>query len=312
MLSQHRPLQRRGAARAVRATGLCLSLLLLLSMTACGEKEVATVSTESDAIEIISVLRENGFEAEKKEVTQGETKKWGVVLDEGLFGEGEIGVALQLLHDHGLPRPEEPPIEGGSFIPSEAAQRLQEQRRVRADIERQLRGLPGVTSALVTVVLPPSDQIYRLQPQPATASVLVIHKDANPRFNEQQVQTMVSRGVPDLKPENVSVTMAQQTPRPLPARELSGRRRGNILLAVGTGFVIVLLFLLAVLLLRARRQRAEVAWLRAESDAALEGEESVGTADALPGADGSLDAGKSEAVTRNRAGAPALPPPASS
>ncbi|HVF56634.1 MAG TPA: hypothetical protein VM934_10815, partial [Pyrinomonadaceae bacterium] len=92
-----------GARR--RATLFCVSLSLLLLTAACGEKPVATVSTEAEAIEMIDVLRENGFEAEKKEVGEGETRKWGVVLDEGYFGEGNFGLALQVLHDHGLPRP---------------------------------------------------------------------------------------------------------------------------------------------------------------------------------------------------------------
>lgn len=305
---QHQAAGARGrvSPAARRGAGLCLSLLLLLSMTACGRVEVATVSTEADAIEIISVLRENGLEAEKREVGEGETKKWGVTLDEGLFGDDELGVALQVLHDYGLPRPEDPPVESGGFITSETVQRLQEQRRVRADIERQLRGLPGVTSAIVTVVLPPADQVYRLQPQPATASALIIYKDANARFNEQQVQAMVSRSVPDLKPENVSVTMSQQTPRPVPARELSGRRRANILLAVVIGLAVVLLFLLVVSLLQIRRQRAEVAWLRDEYGATPEGEEGTGAAEESP------DADEKGSVAGNRAGVAALPPSASS
>ncbi|HEV2763887.1 MAG TPA: hypothetical protein VGV38_12975 [Pyrinomonadaceae bacterium] len=244
--------------RVVRALLLvCASLLT----AACGEKSVATVSTEADAIEIIDVLRENGFEAEKKEVGEGETRKWSVVIDDGWFGSGTMPVALQVLHDHGLPRPEEPPVESSGFIPSETVERMQQQRKIRVDIERQLRALPGVTHAIVTVVLPP-DPTLELNPHPATASALVVYRDPRPTFNEQQVQNMVARSVPGLKPAEVSVTLAQQTPRPVPRRELSARRRNNILLAALIGFVTVLLFVLVVLWLQTRRQRAQLAALR--------------------------------------------------
>lgn len=273
----------RVAGRVVR--GLLLACALLMT-AACGEKSVATVSTEADAIEIIDVLRENGFEAEKKEVGEGEVRKWSVVIDDGWFGEGTMPVALQVLHDHGLPRPEEPPVESSGFIPSETVQRMQEQRKIRVDIERQLRALPGVTHAIVTVVLPP-DPTLELNPHPATASALVVYRDQRPSFNDQQVQNMVARSVPGLKPAEVSVTLAQQTPRPVPRRELSARRRNNILLAAGIGLVTVLFFLLVVLWLQSRRQRAELTALRetqehAEADEAAA--ETPGTALAPTGA----------------------------
>ena len=259
-----------GSAARVRRAGAYAALLALLALTsACGEKSVTTVSTEADAMEIIDVLRENGFEAEKREVGEGETKKWSVEIDEGWFGGGDLGLAIQVLHDHALPRPEDPPIESGGFVPSEAVERQKEQRRIRTDIERQLRALPGVTSAIVTVVLAPEPGLA-LNPHPATASALVIHGEAKPAFTIEQVQHMVARSVPDLKPEQVSVTMSQQTPRPVPHRELSVRRRNNMLLAAGIGLVTILGFLLIVFWLQIRRQRAQLAELRESADAAPE------------------------------------------
>lgn len=294
------------ARLAPRRVAFCLLLVLLALTTACDEKPLATVSTEAEAIEMIDVLREGGFDADKREVGEGETKKWSVVIDEGFFGEGDMGAAIQVLHDHGLPRPEDPPVESGGFVPSETAQRLQEQRRIRNDIERQLRGLPGVTSAIVTVVMPPSDQVYRIQPQPATASALVIYKDDKPQFDEETVRNMVTRSVPELKPENVSVTTSRLTPRPVPRRELSARRRNNILFAAGIGLVTVLGFLLIVLLLQTRRQRAQLAELRETHEPLPEDAEAEEAAAApeLPAA-GTRTVGS---ATRDRMSAGTLPP----
>ncbi|MET0623911.1 MAG: hypothetical protein ABW250_13080 [Pyrinomonadaceae bacterium] len=267
---------------AGRKIAFWLFMLLLLSMTACGEKAVATVSTEAEAIEIIGVLRENGFEVEKREVGEGETKRWATVLDEGYFSNGDLALALQVLHDYGLPRPEELPVESSSLIPSETEQRIQEQRRLRADIERQLRALPGVTTAIVIVVMPPDDQVFQLQPQPASASAFIIYKDATPLFNLEQVRDMMAHSVPDLKPESVSIILSQQTPRPGPVRELSARRRGNILVAAGGGLIVVLFFMFVLLQMQIRRQRHAFAELQDRNGSHGSDEEESDTAGELP------------------------------
>lgn len=272
----------RAQARTLRRAALCLALAAVaLTSAACGRRAITSVPTEPDAIELLDVLGQAGLEAEKRETGEGETRRWEIVVDEGLFGGGEAALAVQVLRDHGLPRPEEPAGEEGGLIPSDRAEKLREQRRVRTDIERQLRALPGVTLAIVTVVLP-QDPSLELNPYPATASVVINYRDAKPSFTEQQIQNLVAGGVPNLKPENVRVTVSPQTLRPVPQRELSTRRRNNILTAAGVGLVTLLGFLLVVLLLQTRRQRAQLAELReaGESEAADAGE---GEGDAADG-----------------------------
>ncbi len=256
----------RAHARAARRAALCLALAAVaLTSAACGRKAITSVPAESDAIELLDVLGQAGLEAEKRETGEGETKRWEIVVDEGVFGGGEAALAVQVLRDHGLPRPEAPVGADGGLKPSDRAEKQREQRRVRADIERQLRALSGVTLAIVTVVLP-QDPSLELNPYPATASVVINYRDAKPSFTEQQIQNLVAGGVPNLKPENVRVTLSPQTLRPVPQRELYTRRRNNILTAVGVGLVTVLGFLLVVLLLQTRRQRAQLAAMRDAGD----------------------------------------------
>ncbi|HLM55263.1 MAG TPA: hypothetical protein VK422_03990 [Pyrinomonadaceae bacterium] len=275
---------------AKRAAALCALAFAALASAGCGRTSVATVPTESEAIEIIDVLRESGFEdLEKREVGEGEQRRWAVEMDEGLFGGGDGSLALQRLRDYGLPRQEEAPIPEGGFVTSEAVQKAQEQRRIRADIERQLRALPGVTVALVTVVMP-QDPTLELNPYSASASVVLVHKEQSAPFTEQQIQNLVAKGVPKLKPEDVSVTISQQQPRPIPHREFGARRRTNLLLAFGAALVLVMASLLVVLLLQTRRQRARLAELSAqgEGEEALEaagGDEAGGAAGDLPAGD---------------------------
>lgn len=246
---------RQSFRRTPRALALAGLVCLLLTATACGERVVTSVPTEPDAIEILDVLGQSGIEAEMRAAGEAENRRWEIVVDEGMFGGGEAALAVQVMRDHGLPRPEESDGEEGGLIPSERAEKLREQRRIRGDIERQLRALPGVTLALVTVVLP-QDPTLELNPYPATASVVINYQGQTASFTEQQVQNLVAKGVPNLKPQDVSVTMSPQNPRPVPRAELSARRRNSILLAIGLGLATLLCFFLALLLLRSRRQRA--------------------------------------------------------
>jgi type III secretory pathway lipoprotein EscJ len=262
-----------------RAAALCALIAAALLTAGCARAPIATVSTESEAIEIIDVLRESGFEdLEKHEVGEGEQRRWAVELDEGLFGGGDSDFALQRLRDYGLPRLEEAPIAEGGFVTSEAVQKAQERRRIRADIERQLRALPGVTVALVTVVMP-QDPTLELNPYPASASVVVVHKEQRAPFTEQQIQNLVAKGVPKLKPEDVSVTISQQQPRPIPRREMNARRVNNLLLFACAVVITGLGVLVAALLIQARRQRARLAELTAVPE-----EEEAPTSNAEPAA----------------------------
>lgn len=266
---------------AGRAAALGALLAAALLTAGCGQTTIATVSTETEAIEIIDVLRESGFEdLEKHEVGEGEQRRWAVELDEGLFGGDDSAHALQRLRDYGLPRQEEEPIAEGGFVTSEAVQKAQERRRIRADIERQLRALPGVTVALVTVVMP-QDPTLELNPYPASASVVVVHKEQTAPFTEQQIQNLVAKGVPKLKPEDVSVTISQQQPRPIPRREMNARRLNNLLLFAAAVVIAGLCVLVGALLLQSRRQRARLA----EATAAG-AEEGAAPADAEPAAPG--------------------------
>src|SRR5919205_4338764 len=109
------------ARRARRAFALCCVVLMTLTAAACGEKAVTSVPTEPYAIEILDVLGQNGLEAEKRAIGEGETRRWEIVVDEGMFGGGEAALAVQVMRDHGLPRPEEP-VEDSGLIPSERAE----------------------------------------------------------------------------------------------------------------------------------------------------------------------------------------------
>ncbi|HEY0078936.1 MAG TPA: hypothetical protein VGB73_09850 [Pyrinomonadaceae bacterium] len=239
-----------------RLAGLLLLLALAVVSSACGDKSVAQVSNESDAIEIIDVLKEHGFDVSKEEVGEGATRRWSVVVNEGLFGGSDAALAMQVLRDNGLPRPEDKGLEGAyedqGMFPSESAQHAQRLKELKTEVERQLRMLPGVTRASVTIVLP-EDNALNLNPHPATAGVLIVYKDAKPAFTGEQIQNLVAGGVRGLKPQNVNVSMSQQPPRAVPRQDLSIRRRTFIVLTIISIPALILLVLLGIWWMRRRR-----------------------------------------------------------
>ena len=86
-----------------RRYGSTFFLLLTISLlTACGEKSIAETDNESEANLMFDILYSNRLHVEKNRKT-GEKPVWEIVIDEGLFGDGEAAWAIQVLNDHGLP-----------------------------------------------------------------------------------------------------------------------------------------------------------------------------------------------------------------
>ena len=270
-----RPAHFRALSQLSRRVIFGMLLAFITGLTsACGEKSVARVPSESEAIEIIDRLREYQIGANKEEVGEGEAAQWSIHVDEGWFGGDEGARATQVLRYYGLPRPDELKLakDDGGVFPSPAVENAQRLRGREIEMERKLRLLPGVARANVTIVLPEDDTI-KLDPYPATASVLLVHKEPQPTFTGEQVQHQVAGGVPGLKPEKVTVSMLFETPPPLAPQE-NVRRRNSIMLTIGAGLLTIFCFLLVILLLQTRRQRAEIAALREGEEAATEQEAS--------------------------------------
>ncbi|HEX2271456.1 MAG TPA: hypothetical protein VHH35_18065 [Pyrinomonadaceae bacterium] len=241
-----------------------LSIFLLASIGCQRANSLATVPTEAEAIEILNVLHENGLEASKEEVGEEGAKQWRILLHQSWFGASEVAMANQVLQDNGLPRPtntaELANSESGVFK-DESTRKAEQLKQREADLQKQLRLLPGVVGVEVTIV-EPEDSSINIDPYPSTASVLIVSKDDPPSFQAETVRGLVARSVPKLNPESVYVAITTRPARQLPARELGIQRRHKILDAIGIGIMIILVALLVVLLLQMKRQNAELVALR--------------------------------------------------
>ena len=234
---------------------LSLILLAVCFLAACGRKTVVTAGNEFEANQMFDVLHSNGFQVEKSKL-EGEIQGWEIIIDEGWFGADEAAAAIQVLRDYGLPRPPETQVKtNDSFgIISEREEKERQKRDLQMQIERQLYTLPDVIRASVIIAQPANDALS-LEKIPPTASVSLVLKETQPKFSIADVQNLVSGGVPNLKPENVKVTVSQQALREIPFEKLAAARRSNAIFVTGIGLILLLGAALGAVWLITKRRR---------------------------------------------------------
>lgn len=226
-----------------------LFLFAAFVLAGCNSRKVHTVKVEAEANQIIDVLGENGIRAQKNEVGDGERKSFEILVN---GGDETTAAAIQLMEDHCLGRPDPPEPEGGAVITSIEVERAREQRRMKMNIEAQLRKLPGVTCVDVNFV-PPQDRSLAINPYPSTASVFVSYKTQSFNIGKDEIANLVARSVPALQPENVGVVIAARPLRPLPDNKIAYNFT-RIALVSGIGLATILGFVGVIFMLRKKRR----------------------------------------------------------
>jgi type III secretory pathway lipoprotein EscJ len=232
-----------------KSKSIIFFLFAALLLAGCGAHKVQTVRVEAEANQIIDVLGENGIRAKKTEVGEGDRKIYEITVN----GDDEaVAAAIQLMEDHCLGRPDPPEPEGGAVITSIEVEKAREQRRMKINIESQLRKLPGVTCVDVNFV-PPQDRSLAINPYPSTASVIVNYKSQSFPVGKDEIASLVARSVPALQPENVSVVITPKPLRPLPDNKIQ-YNIARIALVSGIGLATILAFVSIVFVLRKKRR----------------------------------------------------------
>ena len=243
-----------------RRYGASFFLLAAISvLTACGEKSIAETDDESEANRMFDILYSNRLHVERKQKS-GEKPVWEIIVNEGLFGDGEAAVATQVLNDHGLPRPKDslPPPSNAYGMESQEEGKKRQNREKEIQIENQLYAtLPGVIRVKVIVAQPVND-ILSIEKTPPTASVSIVQTEPEAKFTIENVQSLVSGSVPNLKPENVNVAVSQQILREIPLERLAAQRRSNMIFALGSGLIILLIAALAAVWYAVKRRKKQV------------------------------------------------------
>jgi type III secretion protein J len=226
-----------------------------LLISACSEKRIVSVPTESEAIEIVVVLQGNGIQnVDKRPAGTEQKKEFEIFVYEGIFGDGSYGEALRILNDYCLPyeKPEE--IQTKGMVDANETLKNKTHRLLKIEVTQQLRKtIPGIT-CIDLVFTPQQNILDRLNPSPSSASISLKYKDSPPRFTNEEIRDLVSKALPDMKPENVKVV---STYIPIDKANLTTQNAQiKTFILIGSAAVLIFLLMLLILLLR-RRKPAE-------------------------------------------------------
>ncbi|WP_224365301.1 flagellar M-ring protein FliF [Hyalangium versicolor] len=189
-----------------------LSLLLLLSITACRER-IQHGLDERQANELQTVLVERGVDA-RKVPEAGKRPTWSIEVD-----EEQASDAVRILAELGLPRPLEEEgcdvFGGGGLIRSPVEEQLCRVQVLERGLEKTLQGVEGVLVARVHLMVPPVPRPGQTAvPAKASAMVRTAPGQGNRvRQSQEQLKALISGGVEGLAPEAVSLLVDEAVSR---------------------------------------------------------------------------------------------------
>ena len=180
----------------------------MLLFSGCS-RQLETGLSESDAQQIVVLLRANGINA-SAELEAGQ-KKDAVTWMVSVQGQSDTVVrAWEILRENGLPREKVKGLDdvfaNAGMIPTAAEEKARLMSGLNGEMTRTLDSLPEVVDARVEVVLPDNDPLVPKSDQaPTTASVLIQYRGDTPPLKEAEVKSLMAKGVQGLVPENVAV-----------------------------------------------------------------------------------------------------------
>jgi type III secretion protein J len=188
---------------------MALACLCLAILTACGGRvDLLGAVPEDEANEVLSALLKVNISAEK---TAGKEGLVGVRVD-----SDQVGQALQVLRDNGLPRERFAGMgqvfKKEGLISSPLEERARYIYALSQELSNTLSKIDGVLTARVHVVLPergPAGETGVV----STAAVFIKHQDGyNLDVIQPQIRRLVTNSIPGLSADRVSVIfVASQT-----------------------------------------------------------------------------------------------------
>jgi len=201
-----------------RISTFCCLVVLLLGMTlsGCGsDVELHSKLSADQSVEMLVALGRAGIEAERERTSSGRNEIFSVSVPRSNYQS-----ALEVIHEYGLPSKSKENVEqlikpGGLFPSSPQMSGLRIDHVHALEIERLLEDLTGVDSAKVIVR---SQSVARNSRRSsdfkASASVLLRYSSGNDSqlpFSISEVQKIVSKSVPGILKDNISITTSKLT-----------------------------------------------------------------------------------------------------
>jgi type III secretion protein J len=244
----------------------------LLPLCGCLSRDLQSGLSEQDAQEIVVVLKQNGLDAypvRESGADRDSAPAWTVKVK---GGSRNLLAAWQIIQDNGLPRQKVKGLEevfaSKGMIPTAGEEKARMLLALSGELTRTLKSVAGVVDARVQVVLPENSPLVdRSQWSPPTASVLVKHRGLAP-LSEDEVKSLVARGVEGLQPANVAVVYKKVNAAPPPSRDIMWYLSDAYIVAGALVLAIVTSVGTLAVVFRSRRQKAAIASLRRDLEEA--------------------------------------------
>lgn len=255
-------------------------VVCLLMLCGCLSRDLQSGLSEQDAQEIVVVLKQNGLDAFPVREQGGDRDSapaWTVKVK---GGSRNLLVAWQVMQDNGLPRQKvkgmEEVFSNKGMIPTASEEKARMLLGLSGELTRTIKSVAGVLDARVQVVLPDNSPLVdKSQWSATTASVLIKHRGSAPPLTEDEVKSLVARGVEGLQPENVAVVFKRITVTPAPNRDV-GWYLSDAYLVAGSLTLSVLMSLGALILVtQIQRQKATIAKLQRQAEEARQSQPSI-------------------------------------
>jgi type III secretion protein J len=248
-------------------------LLAVLSLVGCAKQHLQGGLSEQEAQEIIVVLKERGLDAVAEPDLAAESKEgpmWTVMVK---GGDQNLVVAWRVLRENGLPREKTKGLAdvfaGGGMIPTAAEEKARLLVGLSGEISRTLKSVANVSDARVHVVLPENSPLLeKSQWSPTTASVLIKYTGSQTPLRDDEVKSLVAKGVEGLSPENVAVVFKRVEVKPPPDRTWMWYLGNQEILLASLGLLVITTFGSLAMVGRARLLRAKVEKLERQLQAA--------------------------------------------
>lgn len=248
-------------------------LVCLLPLCGCLSRDLQSGLSEQDAQEIVVVLKQNGLEAYPTREAASDRDAAPVWTVRVKGGGRNLMAAWQVMQDNGLPRQKVKGLEeifsGKGMIPTASEEKARMLVGLSGELTRTLKSVTGVVDARVQVVLPENSPLLdKAQWSPTTASVLVKHRGSAPPLTEDEIKSLVARGVEGLQPENVAVVFKRISATSSPNRDIGWYLSDAYVVIGSLGLAALTGFGALFLVFRSQRQKAAILSLRRDLEAA--------------------------------------------
>lgn len=180
---------------------LLLVLLCLLLLAGC-KVELYSDLPEDEANTLLSALLDGGIDASKK--TAAKKGEWTLMVE-----EKQLPDAMNLLQQHGLPRPKYKELDqifgDEGMITSPLVERARYIYALSQEVARTLSDLDGVLIARVHFVLPKLDEITETVTPSSAAVFLKYDAGADIPARVHDIKKFVQYTIPDLALEKIEV-----------------------------------------------------------------------------------------------------------